>query len=133
MTLLFLVATAGWTFQLHYCGGELMSLSVNGVTFATEAANSMPDCCNDSGCAHCRTVKVERAAVGAFQQGQGVHFFVQPFADLLQGGAPLLALSLQWNVMLAEGVVQHVQWDDRAIPIGVLYKRCEPVRGPTVA
>lgn len=52
LALFLLTASAGITFSMHYCGGELVSASVN---------SEVKSCCNDmtGGCCENKTLRIE--------------------------------------------------------------------------
>ncbi len=50
LSVFLMVATIGITFSMHYCGGELISTSIN-----TEAES----CCDDGGCCENKTLHFE--------------------------------------------------------------------------
>lgn len=76
MTLLFLISTSGVSVHVHYCGGEVVSMSVNGLGFTTAEGMMMGgDCQDNDGCPNCQDVMQHHQVESHFAQGQSVSVY----------------------------------------------------------
>ncbi len=103
----FLMGSIGLDVKAHYCGGELLQLSVNGLPINTSAGHEMPGCMDGDGCHSCKNVYKNYKVSAQFSMGQVV--LIQPAMDLgdwFHGGMPSLAL-IHFTSWLPVGIDQE--------------------------
>lgn len=93
LLLVFLMGTIGLDVRAHYCGGELLEMSVNGLPINASTDHDMPCCMHGDGCQSCKVVFNSYKVQSQYRAGQGV--LIQPAMaspDWLHGGMTSLAL-----------------------------------------
>ncbi|MBM6992797.1 MAG: hypothetical protein I3J02_05980 [Prevotella sp.] len=89
----FLIGAIGLDIKVHYCGSELMQVSINGLPINTSASQDMPGCMDGDGCHSCKNIYKSYKVNSQFSAGQVV--LIQPALsanDWFHGGMPLLAI-----------------------------------------
>lgn len=93
LTFVFLMGAIGIDVKAHYCGDELMEVSVNGLPIGTSAGQDMPGCGDGDGCHSCRNIYKVYKVHSQFSAGQKA--LVKPALsadDWFHGGMPVWAV-----------------------------------------
>jgi hypothetical protein len=80
LSILFLLSTSGVSVNQHYCGGELISVSINDFTIHQPSGMDMPECETPEGCGHCHNKHFHKQIHDSYSSVQSQQLLVKSFS-----------------------------------------------------
>lgn len=79
LSILLLLSTSGVSVNQHWCGGELLSVSVNDFTILQPSDMDMPECEQEEGCGQCHNKHFHEQIQDSFSSAHSPQLIVKSF------------------------------------------------------
>lgn len=79
LSILLLLSTSGVSVNQHWCGGELLSVSVNDFTILYPSDMDMPECEQEEGCGQCHNKHFHEQIQDSFSSAHSPQLVVKSF------------------------------------------------------